>query len=113
MAKLSLNRSSKSQSSGLWLFHFGAGRRLNPDQKIRHSVVLKAHSLLLRLHPLASAPSNGAQLPGAHAQRAGARRDAVAGAQAMCKGCGRTHAKDNVQGMRWKWVLLLAGNHVW
>lgn len=45
-----------------------------------------------------SARSNGAQLPGARAQRAGARRDAVAGAQATCKGHGGTCAKDNVQG---------------
>lgn len=74
-------------------------------QEIRRSVVLKAHGLLLRLHPLASAPSHGAQLPGAHAQRTGARRDVVAGAQAMCKGHGKTCAKDNAPGMKWKQAL--------
>lgn len=34
-------------------------------KKIRYSVVLKVHSPVLWLHPLVSAPSNGAQFPGA------------------------------------------------
>lgn len=48
-----------------WLFSFSGTKRFSPVKKIRCSVVLKAHSPLLWLCPLASAPSNGAQLPGA------------------------------------------------
>lgn len=82
-------------------------------QQIRCSVVLKVHGPLLRLHALASAPSNGAQFPGAYAQTARSRRDAVAEAPAMRKGHRRTCAKDNVQGVKWKQVPLLAGDRIW
>lgn len=54
-----------------WLFSFSGSKRFNPVQQIRCSVVLKAHGPLLRLHALASAPSNGAQFPGAYAQTRG------------------------------------------
>lgn len=53
-----------TQTQG-WLFSFSGSKRFSPVKKLRCSVVLKAHSPLLWLHPLASAPSNGAQLPGA------------------------------------------------
>lgn len=56
-------------------------------KKIRCSVVLKAHSPLLWLHPLSTAPSNGAQFPGAISE---AGQNVIGEEQGMCKGQKRT-----------------------